>query len=209
MHRSRLLVLALVLAFAGPVRPPAAAAEAASCDDAPVVPARIATDRGTIRIALDRERAPKTVANFLHYARDGFYAGTIFHRVMPGFMIQGGGLTPALERKPTRDPVANESDNGLSNERGTLAMARRRDPDSATSQFFINLVDNERLDGSADQAGYTVFGRVTEGMDVVDAIAQAPTEQRGGRRNVPVAPIVIEQVSVAPAGCGDDARGAS
>jgi len=150
------------------------------------------TSKGEIVIKLAPDAAPATVDNFLHYVDDGFYAGTIFHRVIPDFMIQGGGLDADLERRETRDPVVNESDNGLSNERGTIAMARTSDPDSATSQFFINLRDNARLDGGGGQPGYTVFGRVIEGMAVVDAIARVPTRTRGGRRNVPAETIVIE-----------------
>ncbi len=171
------------------------------------VPATIETDRGSIRIALDREEAPATVANFLTYARDGFFAGTIFHRVIPGFMIQGGGMTEGMERKPTRAPITNESDNGLSNARGTLAMARTSDPDSATSQFFINLTDNARLDGQKDQAGYTVFGRVTDGMDVVDAIAAVETTRRGGHQNVPRDTIRIEAVTIDDCGEGTNDGG--
>ncbi len=172
-----------------------------TCDGGTVA-ATIETDRGRIRIALARERAPATVSNFLTYARDGFYDGTIFHRVIPGFMIQGGGLTEDLERKPTRDPVVNESDNGLSNARGTLAMARTNDPDSATSQFFINLTDNSRLDGQDGRAGYTVFGRVTGGMDVVDRIAAVETTRRGGRQDVPRDTVRIETVETG--GCADE-----
>lgn len=160
------------------------------------VPATIETDRGSIRTALDREEAPATVANFLTYARDDFYADTIFHRVIPGFMIQGGGLTGDMKRRPTRDPITNESDNGLSNTRGTLAMARTNDPDSATSQFFINLADNARLDGQKGQAGYTVFGRVTDGMDVVDRIAAVETTRRGGHQDVPRDTIRIKAVTI-------------
>jgi peptidyl-prolyl cis-trans isomerase A (cyclophilin A) len=166
------------------------------------VPATIETDRGSIRIALDREEAPATVANFLTYARDGFYADTIFHRVIPGFMIQGGGMTEGMERKPTRAPITNESDNGLSNVRGTLAMARTSDPDSATSQFFINLTDNARLDGQKGQPGYTVFGRVTDGMDVVDDIAAVETTRRDGHQNVPRDTIRIEAVTIDDCGEG-------
>lgn len=158
------------------------------------VPATIETDRGTIRIALDRDEAPATVENFLTYAREGFYDDTIFHRVIPDFMIQGGGMTEDLERKETRDPIVNESDNGLSNARGTLAMARTNDPDSATSQFFINLTDNGRLDGQEGRPGYTVFGRVTDGMDVVDRIAAAETTRRRGHQDVPRDTIRIEAV---------------
>ena len=166
------------------------------------VPATIETDRGNIRIALDREEAPATVANFMRYARDGFYADTVFHRVIPGFMIQGGGLTADMERKSTRAPITNESDNGLSNARGTLAMARTSDPDSATSQFFINLTDNARLDGQKGQPGYTVFARVTEGMDVIDRIAAVETTRRGGHRDVPLETIRIEAVTVND--CGEE-----
>lgn len=187
---------------------PTHAAGANACTE-DSVPATIETDRGSIRIALDRTEAPATVANFLTYARDGFYAGTIFHRVIPGFMIQGGGLTAGMERKPTRDPINNESDNGLSNARGTLAMARTNDPDSATSQFFINLTDNARLDGQKGQPGYTVFARVTGGMDVVDRIAAVETTRRGGHRDVPRDTIRIEAVTIEACGeqtsDGDDA----
>lgn len=174
-----------------------------ACTDG-TVPATIETDRGSIRIALDREAAPATVANFLAYARNGFYADTIFHRVIPGFMIQGGGMTEGMERKPTRAPITNESDNGLSNARGTLAMARTSDPDSATSQFFINLTDNARLDGQKGQAGYTVFGRVTDGMDVVDRIAAVETTRRGGHQDVPRDTIRIDAVTIED--CGEETQ---
>ena len=133
------------------------------------------TSSGDILVELFPEQAPKTVANFLQYVDDGFYTNTIFHRVIPGFMIQGGGLSARMDEKPTREPVPNEADNGLKNARGTLAMARTRDPHSATAQFFINLVDNEFLDHTApstDGWGYCVFGKVTEGLDVVDKIAK-------------------------------------
>lgn len=176
-----------------------------ACGD--TVPAVIETNLGSIRIALDRANAPRTVDNFVTYARDDFFAGTLFHRVIPDFMIQGGGLTADLERKPTRDPVENESDNGLSNRRGTLAMARTRDPDSATSQFFINLVDNRRLDGRNGMPGYTVFARVTEGMDVVDAIAAVPTARKDGRADVPRDPVTIEQVRIEAETCGEHSEG--
>ena len=153
------------------------------------------TDLGRIVIELDPERAPRTVDNFLRYVREGFYDGTVFHRVVPGFVIQGGGYTARLERKPTHGPVPNESDNGLSNRRGTVAMARTRDPDSATSQFFINLADNVFLDHRPPMArpsGYTVFGRVVEGMEVVDAIARRPTGPAGSfPQDVPRPPVVI------------------
>ncbi|WP_188860114.1 peptidylprolyl isomerase [Marinobacterium nitratireducens] len=153
------------------------------------------TSAGTLQLELFDEQAPATVANFLRYVDQGFYSGTLFHRVIPGFMIQGGGFTEDLERKDTLAPVVNESGNGLSNLRGTIAMARTRDPDSATSQFFINSVDNARLDAQGAQPGYTVFGRVTEGMDVVNAISAVPTTIVGPHRNVPQTPVVITQIS--------------
>ncbi len=137
------------------------------------------TSKGTIKIELDEEKAPATVANFLQYVDDGFYDGTVFHRVVPNFVIQGGGFDEGGKRKSTRSPIKNEADNGLPNKRGTLSMARTRDINSATSQFFVNLVDNKALDHGTRDFGYAVFGRVTEGMDVVDAIA-AP-----GARDLP------------------------
>jgi cyclophilin family peptidyl-prolyl cis-trans isomerase len=156
----------------------------------------ITTSMGAIVLELDAEKAPKSVENFLAYVDAGFYDGTIFHRVIPGFMIQAGGHTKDMMRKSTREPVQNESKNGLSNARGTVAMARTSDPHSATSQFFINSVDNARgLDaGNAggDGWGYTVFGKVVEGMDVVDKISAVKTTSRSGAQDVPVEPVVIE-----------------
>lgn len=143
------------------------------------------TDLGTIELVLYADKAPKTVENFLAYVDSGFYDGTIFHRVIPGFMAQGGGFTFDFQEKPTRDPVENESANGLSNARATIAMARTNDPNSATAQFYINLVDNSRLDGSAERPGYTVFGKVLLGMSVVQQIAAEP---RGQHRAFPDAP---------------------
>lgn len=141
------------------------------------------TTMGRIVLELYPDKAPKTVANFLTYVDNGFYDGTIFHRVIPGFVIQGGGYTADFRQKPTRPPIPNEADNGLSNLRGTIAMARTADPHSATSQFFINLVDNKRLDhtgkGDSQAWGYAVFGKVVEGMDVVDKIARVRTGPRG------------------------------
>ncbi|HKK13621.1 MAG TPA: peptidylprolyl isomerase [Gammaproteobacteria bacterium] len=157
------------------------------------------TSEGTIVLELFPDKAPKTVANFLHYARSGFYDGTIFHRVIPGFMIQGGGFTAQMQRKPTEAPIKNEADNGLHNTTGTIAMARTPDPDSATSQFFINVNDNTNLDYRAPTPqgwGYCVFGKVTDGMDVVHAIEHVQTTSRDGHQNVPVNPIVIEKVTV-------------
>ncbi len=165
--------------------------------DHPIV--TMQTSKGTIVLELYPEKAPKTVANFLSYAKSGFFDGTIFHRVIPNFMIQGGGFTPDMHQKPTQAPIEIESDNGLRNERGTIAMARTSDPDSATAQFFINLKDNGFLNYSAPTPqgwGYAVFGKVVEGMDVVDAIAQVPTGSRGMHQDVPLEPVVIEKVTV-------------
>ena len=160
---------------------------------------RLETNYGVIVLELDAEKAPKTVENFLGYVREGFYDGTIFHRVIKGFMIQGGGLTSAMQRKPTGDAVKNEADNGLRNLRGTIAMARTSQPHSATAQFFINTVDNSNLDHrdkSPSGWGYCVFGKVAQGMNVVDAIERLPTTFAAGRRNVPTKPAVIEKAVV-------------
>ncbi|WP_078120658.1 peptidylprolyl isomerase [Thiosocius teredinicola] len=155
------------------------------------------TNKGDIVIELDAEKAPKTVANFLEYVNAGFYNGVIFHRVIEDFMIQGGGFTPDMQQKTPREPVENEAKNGLKNERGTIAMARTSDPHSATAQFFINHKDNPNLDyPSFDGWGYAVFGRVTEGMDVVDTIAETRTGVVGGYRDVPRETILIESVSL-------------
>lgn len=157
------------------------------------------TNLGTIKIELDREHAPVSVVNFEHYVKQGFYNGTIFHRVIPGFVIQGGGFDQQLQRKETGSPIKNEADNGLRNERGTIAMARTPVVNSATSQFFINLKNNPSLNHrgkSPGEYGYAVFGRVVEGMDVVDRIAAQPTSRNGQMQNVPVQPIVIESVEL-------------
>lgn len=157
----------------------------------------IETSMGNITVEVYPDRAPKSVENFLGYVKDGFYEGTVFHRVIRGFMIQGGGLTADLQRKPTRAPVENEASNGLKNERGTVAMARTADIHSATSQFFINTVNNRALDhkgmGAGDY-GYCVFGKVMEGMDVVDAIEKVKTGTKNGYKDVPVEPVVIKSV---------------
>jgi len=158
---------------------------------------------GTIKIELFPDKAPLSVANFLQYLRDGHYDGTIFHRVMLDFMIQGGGLTPELEEKPLRPPIRNEARNRLRNSRGAVAMARTDDPGSATAQFFINLRDNHNLDFGIAGAGYAVFGQVVEGMDVVDLIARTPTTRRGGHENIPSRPVIIQrayEVKEDPAG---------
>ncbi|WP_319004734.1 peptidylprolyl isomerase [Microbulbifer variabilis] len=143
------------------------------------------TDLGVIQIELFAKEAPVTVENFLTYTNSGFYNGIIFHRIVPGFVVQGGGFTFDFQKKETQDPIVNESANGLQNLRGTLSMARTNDPDSATSQFFINLVDNTRLDAQEDKPGYAVFGRVVEGMDVVEKMVEQP---RGLYRQHPSAP---------------------
>lgn len=157
---------------------------------------RMSTNKGEIMLTLDSEKAPLSVNNFIEYANAGYYNGTIFHRVMPGFMIQGGGFNVNMEQKETRAPVKNEAENGLSNKRGTIAMARTNVVDSATSQFFINVVDNAFLDHGTRDFGYAVFGQVTAGMDIVDAIAQVETGSKNGHQNVPVEPVIIEKVEV-------------
>ena len=161
--------------------------------------ATIDTNRGTITLELNEEKAPETVRNFVKYAEDGHYDGTIFHRVIDGFMIQGGGFTKAMNQKPTREPIRNEAMNGLKNERGTIAMARTMVVDSATSQFFINLVDNAFLDFSSPTPqgfGYAVFGKVVDGMSVVDSIAKVKTGFSGPHQNVPEEPILIKKITI-------------
>jgi cyclophilin family peptidyl-prolyl cis-trans isomerase len=155
------------------------------------------TSMGEIEMSLDKEKAPKTVENFIKYLQEGFYDGTIFHRVIKDFMIQGGGFTEAMQKKQTHDPVENEAKNGLKNRRGSIAMARTSAPHSATAQFFINHKDNNFLDyPGRDGWGYAVFGEVTKGMEVVDSIAQQPTGVTGGMRDVPKTPIIIEKVTI-------------
>jgi cyclophilin family peptidyl-prolyl cis-trans isomerase len=155
------------------------------------------TSMGEIELSLDKEKAPKTVENFIKYIQEGFYDGTIFHRVIKDFMIQGGGFTEAMQKKQTRDPVGNEAKNGLKNRRGSIAMARTSAPHSATAQFFINHKDNNFLDyPGRDGWGYAVFGEVTKGMEVVDSIAQQPTGVTGGMRDVPKTTIIIEKVTI-------------
>jgi cyclophilin family peptidyl-prolyl cis-trans isomerase len=178
--------------------------DAATTVDAPVNPkALIKTSLGDITVELDATKAPRSTENFVKYAQDGFYNGTIFHRVIGNFMIQGGGFTPDLRQKPTRPSIANEAKNGLSNKRGTLDMALTPDPNSATAQFFVNLVDNRNLDFVSDERaetwGYAVFGKVVEGMDVVDKIAASPTGPKGPfRSDVPTTDVVIEKVEILP-----------
>lgn len=161
---------------------------------------KLSTTAGDIRIELDAEKAPKSVDNFIKYVKAGHYDGTIFHRVIESFMIQAGGYTPKLEQKPTRPPIPLESGNGLLNVRGSLAMARTAAPDSATSQFFINVVDNAFLDAAnaRDGKGYAVFGHVIEGMEVVDAIRTQPTGSKGMHQNLPLQPVIIKKAIVEP-----------
>jgi len=164
-------------------------------DKAPRV--RLATSLGDIVVELDAAKAPKTVDNFLQYVADKHYDGTVFHRVIGNFMIQGGGFGADLQQKPTRAPVPLEASNGLKNDRGTIAMARTSNPNSATSQFFINVVDNAGLNApSPDGHGYTVFGRVIAGMDVVDKIRAVPVGNRGMHQNVPQTPVTIVKASL-------------
>ncbi len=203
MRLFALLMLPLLAQAA--VGPPAAPAPVA--EPAPVVAANLqrvllVTSMGEILVELDATAAPATVANFLAYAREGHYNGTVFHRVIPGLLVQAGAFTPDLQQKPSRAPVASEAANGLLNTRGTLAAARDRGVvDSATAQFFFNLVDNPKLDRSSDDsaytAGYTVFGRVLQGLEVVDRIAAVPTGAQGPFPAwVPVVPVVIERVQL-------------
>jgi len=209
-----LLLPALVFAQAGtaPAKPaakapaktaPAKKAEtpAADAEKATATKVLIKTNLGDMTVELYPDKAPKSVENFLAYANAGFYDGTIFHRVIDNFMIQGGGFTRDLHQKPTKPAITNEAKNGLSNLRGTLAMARTGDPNSATAQFFINVVDNPRLDFTSDANGatwgYAVFGKVVTGLDVVDKIKVVPTGAQGPfKSDVPVTPVVIEKISV-------------
>ena len=165
----------------------------------PTAHVTIATTVGQMTLELDADNAPKTVENFLAYATSGFYDGTIFHRVINNFMIQGGGFTTDMEQKPTQAPVDNEANNGLKNERGTIAMARTQDPHSATAQFFINVQDNDFLNHTGENMqgwGYTVFGKVTQGEEVLDKIRSVHTGSQGGHQDVPTDPIIIESISV-------------
>jgi len=159
---------------------------------------KLATSMGDIVVELDAAKAPKTVDNFVQYVKAGHYDGTVFHRVIPNFMVQGGGMTADMAEKPTRAPIPLESRNGLNNERGTVAMARTMAPNSATAQFFINVQDNGFLNAAAspDGNGYAVFGKVVSGMDVVDKIRLVPTGNKGPHQNVPAQPVIIKQATV-------------
>jgi peptidyl-prolyl cis-trans isomerase A (cyclophilin A) len=192
-HPLRHLLVSAAAALAAALLAPAAA------QDKGAAPVRVllATSAGDITLQLDPDKAPKTVANFLDYVKAGHYDGTVFHRVIDGFMIQGGGFTEEMVQKPTRAPIPLEARNGLKNERGTVAMARTAVPDSATAQFFINLVDNPRLDyPNPDGNGYAVFGRVVAGMDVVDRIRTVETRNLKGHQNVPRQAVVIRSASI-------------
>jgi peptidyl-prolyl cis-trans isomerase A (cyclophilin A) len=203
IHRLKVGILTLVLA--------AACLALQGCDeqDQSILPlgagekaggpkyVELKTTKGSIVLELDEEKAPVTVANFLRYVKEGFYDGTIFHRVIPRFVIQGGGFTPDMTKKEIHETIINESSNGLKNARGSVAMARTRKPDSASSQFFINLFNNYRLDYAGEnRPGYTVFGKVIDGMPVVDAIAQVKRKDVGMFSDVPVEPIVIESARI-------------
>ena len=186
MRHTRLLATALAVALLW--------AGAASAATFPQV--RIVTNVGSFVVQLDDSRAPLTVANFLQYVNDGFYTGTLFHRVVDGFVVQGGGFGEDLQPRPTREKVPNESGNGLSNRRGTIAMARTGDPHSADSQFYLNLNDNAMLDPLPTRWGYAVFGEVIEGMNVVDDIGHRATTIRGDFRELPLIPVMIERAEV-------------
>lgn len=176
-----MLMLSISVAFAAPVK------------------ILMETSAGNIELELYQDKAPKTVENFLNYVNSGFFNGTIFHRVIDGFMIQGGGFTPDMKQKETKAPIANEAYNGLKNDRGTIAMARTNDPHSATSQFFINHKDNSFLNYKAQTTagwGYAVFGKVTKGMEVVDKIAKVKTGTKGFHQDVPVENIIIKSIKV-------------
>ena len=200
MHTLLATVLSLTtVAAAQDAAQPASAAPTAPAAAAPaadkLVFAKLATSKGDIILELNESKAPLSVANFVQYIKDGHYDGTTFHRVIGNFMIQGGGFTPDMQQKDTRDPIKNEWKNGLKNTRGTISMARTRAADSATSQFFINVVDNGGLDMPRDGAAYAVFGRVIGGMDVVDAIRNVKTGKKGGMSDVPLEDVMITKAS--------------
>ena len=199
----------LLLALQAPAAPPAPAATPTPSPSptGPVV--SLVTTLGEIRVALRPDKAPITVDNFLRYVRAGHYNGTIFHRVIPGFMIQGGGMDAKMVEKPTRPPIRNEAKNGLRNRRGTIAMARTNDPNSASAQFFINVKDNHALDFGIRGAGYAVFGDVVAGLDVVDRIVAVPTTSKGEHENVPITPVAIKSARVVSAGTAAPKPGAA
>jgi peptidyl-prolyl cis-trans isomerase B (cyclophilin B) len=193
----RILILSVLLCFSAT----STLAMENKMSQAPVVSTKVkfTTTLGTIIVQLNAEKAPVSSANFLTYVNEGFYNGTIFHRVIKGFMAQGGGFDTAFNQKTVHDPIKNEADNGLKNQRGTLAMARTNDPNSATAQFFINLKNNDFLNHTSPSTsgwGYAVFGEVVEGMDVVDKMAEQATGNKGGHQDVPKTDIVIEKAEV-------------
>jgi cyclophilin family peptidyl-prolyl cis-trans isomerase len=198
-----LLTLILALAQAPAAAPPAPDVPMEAPPEGPVVALDVTQageTLGTVTIVLQPDEAPLSVANFLEYLRSGHYDGTIFHRVIPDFMVQGGGLTPEMEERPTRPPIRNEARNGLRNSRGTVAMARTSSPNSATDQFFINVRDNHSLDFGIRGAGYAVFGRVIDGMDVVDSFVTTPTTRRGEHEHTPMRPVIIQRAYEVEAG---------
>ncbi|HJB65893.1 MAG TPA: peptidyl-prolyl cis-trans isomerase [Candidatus Mailhella merdavium] len=197
MRKLLVMCLALVLGIGCAALP--AAPSSAATNGGKIVKVKLQTSMGDITLELDGEKAPATVENFVQYVKDGFYDGVIFHRVIDGFMIQGGGFTPDMKQKPTRAPIKNEADNGLKNDVYTIAMARTPDPHSASAQFFINVKDNDFLNFSAPTPsgwGYAVFGKVIDGSDVVDAIAKVNTGNFGPFGDVPLEPVIITKAEV-------------
>ena len=192
MLRSFTILVAGALLLTGCIEKPTKQASVSTGGSNPLV--LIDTSMGPIKVELFQDKAPGTVANILAYVDDKFYDGTIFHRVMPDFVIQGGGYEPGLKQKPTKAPIKNESDNGLKNLRGTLAMARTGDPHSATCQFFINVKDNPNLDKPTERFGYCVFGQVVEGMDVVDKIRMVTTGPIATHYDVPMQDVIIKSI---------------
>ncbi len=198
-HRRSLLLLALAAPWTGLARAASSKPTESTKTKRKVKMVKLQTNFGPITLELDAKAAPETVANFLQYVKDGHYDGTIFHRVIDGFMIQGGGFTADMEQKPTREQIKNEAQNGLKNVTYSIAMARTPDPHSASSQFFINIADNAFLDFRAPNAqgfGYCVFGKVSEGQDVVDRIRKVRTGNRAGHQDVPVENVIIEHAEI-------------
>jgi peptidyl-prolyl cis-trans isomerase B (cyclophilin B) len=196
-YRRSLLKWSIFSAIAASIGP--FSLTSASAKDAKKTMIKLKTNLGDITIALDAEKAPKTVANFLDYAKSGFYSNTVFHRVINGFMIQGGGFEPGMKQKPTKAPLENEANNGLKNEKYTIAMARTNDPHSATAQFFINTENNEFLNFKSPTAqgwGYCVFGKVSAGTEVVDKIVKVRTASKGFHQDVPVEDVIIQSVEI-------------
>ncbi|GKS73878.1 peptidyl-prolyl cis-trans isomerase [Acidovorax sp. SUPP950] len=184
------------LALAGMALAAIVSVAPAQAQDATAPKVKLATSLGDIVVQLDPAKAPKTVDNFLSYVKDKHYDGTVFHRVINGFMIQGGGFTPDMQQKPTKAPIPLEANNGLKNDNYTIAMARTGNPDSATSQFFINVKDNAMLNATGEGNGYAVFGKVVSGTDVVDKIKAVSTGNKGMHQNVPTTPVVITSATV-------------